>query len=313
MEKSVLIFGVNGFVGSYLTREFLEHGYEAYGSDRAAECDVEGLSAFRCADITDHEAVESIIRDLKPGIIINLAAISSVGLSWKLPQATMEVNVIGTINILQGASMLRDAPKVLLIGSSEEYAPSEHPLAEDAPLNATSPYGISKVTQERFADLYAERFDIPIYRVRAFNHTGVGQAPTFVLPSWCEQVATISASGKPGVIKVGNVEVVRDFSDVRDIVRAYRMIVESDKSGEVFNVGSGTGSPLSELLAKIISFSDQVVDVEVDEGFLRPSDTPVIVCDNVKIERELGWKPEHSIVECLRSLYDYFSAHLSVS
>lgn len=307
MGKIVLIFGVNGFVGSYLTREFVEHGYEVYGSDRAAECAVEGLSAFRCADITDYEALEAIIRDFKPGIIINLAAISSVGLSWKIPQTTMEVNVIGTINILQVTSMLEDAPKVLLIGSSEEYAPSERPLNEDALLNAMSPYGISKVTQERFADLYAERFGIPIYKVRAFNHTGVGQASTFVLPSWCEQVAAISASGKPGIIKVGNVEVVRDFSDVRDIVRAYRMIVESDKSGEVFNVGSGIGHPLSELLAEIVSFSDQAIDVEVNEALLRPSDNPVIVCDNAKIERELGWKPRHSIEESLRDVFNSFS------
>lgn len=216
----------------------------------------------------------------------------------------MEVNVIGTINILQGASMLEDMPKVLLIGSSEEYAPSEYPLSEDAPLNATSPYGISKATQERFADLYAERFGIPIYKVRAFNHTGVGQSTTFVLSSWCEQVAAISASGKPGVIKVGNIEVVRDFSDVRDIVRAYRMVVESDKSGDVFNVGSGKGQLLSELLATIVSFSEPAIDVEVDETLLRPSDNPVIVCDNSKIERELGWKPEHSIEECLSALYE---------
>lgn len=303
MDKKVLIFGVNGFVGPYLAREFSEHGYEVYGSDRASESNVETLAGFRAADITNAEEVASVIGEFAPTVIINLAAISSVGLSWKIPQATIEVNVIGTVNILQAALTLDVLPRVLLIGSSEEYAPSDSPLSEESPLNASSPYGISKVAQENMANLYAERFGLPIYKVRAFNHTGVGQTSTFVLPSWCKQVAEISASGQPGTIRVGNVSVIRDFSDVRDIVRAYRMIVESDKSGETFNVGSGSGYALSDLLEKIVSLSDCPVDVEVDEELLRPSDNPVIICDNSKIERELGWKPQHSIDDALGDLF----------
>ena len=306
MKKSALIFGVNGFVGSYLVPELIASGYEVCGSDRCASSFVPGLSAFRTGDITNAERVESIIHDLAPDVIVNLAAISSVGLSWRHPQATMEVNVVGPVNILQAASTLERIPKVLLIGSSEEYAPSMLPVDESAPINASSPYGVSKVAQENMANLYADRFGIPIYKVRAFNHTGVGQADSFVLPSWCKQVAAMSPSEAPRTIRVGNTDVVRDFSDVRDIVRAYRMLIESDKHGEVFNIGSGAGYSLSELLDKIISLSDCPVKAVVDPDLLRPADNPVSICDNSKIKRELGWSPEHSIDDLLRSMYEHF-------
>ena len=306
MKKSALIFGVNGFVGSYLVRELIDNGYEVHGSDRAADSPIAELSAFRTGDITDAEIVEAIIHELAPDVIVNLAAISSVGLSWRCPQATMAVNVVGPVNILQAAASLDRMPKVLLIGSSEEYAPSALPVDESAPINASSPYGVSKIAQENMANLYADRFGIPIYKVRAFNHTGVGQADSFVLPSWCKQIAAMSSSGTPGIIRVGNTDVVRDFSDVRDIVRAYRMLIESDKHGEVFNIGSGVGYSLSELLDRIISLSDCPVEAVGGPGLLRPTGNPGSICDNSKVKHELGWSPEHSIDDLLRSMYEDF-------
>lgn len=306
MGKSALIFGASGFVGGYFSRELKACGYEVYGSDMAEVLVTDSLDAYRTCDITDVAGVVAIVNEFQPDAIINLAAISSVGQSWKMPQTTMSVNVIGTLNVLEAAKNMAEMPKVLLIGSSEEYKQSDKPLMETDPVDATNPYGISKVTQERFAEVYEERYGLKIYRTRSFNHTGVGQTDTFVLPSWCKQVATIQKSGKPGTMRVGNLDVVRDFSDVRDIVRGYRMLIESDHAGEVFNFGSGNAHPLRDMLQSIISFADVDIEVEIAQEYLRPNDTPVIQADCTKAKNLLGWAPNFRIEDTLRAIYESF-------
>lgn len=304
MKGTILIFGANGFVGPYLAREFVQHGYEVMGSDRSEGAPSESASRHFTADLLDGERIADVIRTASPDLIVNLAAISSVGLSWKFPQQTMQVNIVGSMNILEGAKHLETPPKVLLVGSSEEYAPSAEPLSEHSKTNATNPYGISKATQEMMADLYSERFGIPVYKVRAFNHTGVGQSPTFVLPSWCEQIAKIQRSGKRGSISVGNTEVVRDFSDVRDVVRAYRLLLESDRSNEVFNIGSGIPRKLGDLLQFITSFCDKEVAIDVNPDLFRPADNPFVVCDNSKMKSELAWEPKIDVKDTLAEMYE---------
>ncbi len=302
MAGRVLIFGVNGFVGGWLTREFVEHSYEVVGSDVGESALHEGLSGYRSGDLLDAGRVSAIVRDVRPDMVINLAAISSVGQSWKVPALTVQVNVVGAINVLEAARAMAEPPKILLVGSSEEYAPSDKPLKETDPLDATNPYGISKVTQERMAELYGERYGLMIYRTRSFNHTGPGQSTKFVIPSWCKQVADIEKSGKPGVIHVGNLDVVRDFSDVRDVVRAYRMILESDYAGEAFNVGSGRAVSLRKLLAAVVVQSSQHVDVVVDENRIRPADTPFICGDVNHIATQLDWEPSFPIERTIADL-----------
>ncbi len=304
-EKVALIFGCNGFVGPYLAKELRGTGYKVVGSDRTQISQNPYISVYECADLLDATRIASVVAIYCPDLIVNLAAISSVSASWKAPQTTMQVNVIGTLNVLEAAKNI-EGIKVMLIGSSEEYAPSERPLSEESPVEANNPYGVSKATQERFADIYADRFGMQIYRVRAFNHTGIGQAPTFVLPGWCSQVATIERSGRPGVIRVGNLDVRRDFSDVCDVVRAYRLITESDQAGEVFNVGSGVAYRLRELLGTIVGFCSQEIEVQVNEALLRPSDNPVICCDNRKAADLVGWKPEIDIHDTLREIFESF-------
>ena len=215
----------------------------------------------------------------------------------------MEVNVIGALNTLEAARCINDVPRVLFIGSSEEYAPCDLPINENMPLSANNPYGISKMAQERFAEIYRDRYGMQVYCVRPFNHTGIGQKDTFVLPSFCKQVAEIETSGTSGFIKVGNLSVKRDFSDVRDIVRAYRLIIESDNCARVFNVGYGTAYSLRELLEYIISLSSQQIRIEIDPERYRPTDNSFICCDNSFIKQELGWKPEYSIQETLNSIF----------
>jgi GDP-4-dehydro-6-deoxy-D-mannose reductase len=215
----------------------------------------------------------------------------------------MEINVCGAVNILDAMREITPDAKILLIGSSEEYMPSMDPIGEDQPINANNPYGISKVSLEQFSSVYHKRYGLQIYHVRAFNHTGPGQGDNFVIPSWCRQVAEISRSGKAGVLKTGNLDIQRDFSDVRDIVRAYRMVIESDNCEEIYNVGSGRSLHLRELVEAITALSEQPVSLETDPKLLRPIENPVICCNHSKITEKLGWKPEHDILDTIREIY----------
>lgn len=303
--KSVLIFGCNGFVGHYLAKEFKDHDYLVIGSG-ITEPDnelLEFVDTYEQLDILDKDRVSETIKKICPTFIVNLAAISSVGASWHIPVDTIEVNVNGSINILEAVKEFSINSKVLLIGSSEEYAVTDSRISEDNEVNANNPYGISKVTQERFAELYRKEYGLKIINTRTFNHSGVGQSDVFAIPSFVKQVAEIHNSGKAGVISVGNLEVHRDLGDVRDMVSAYRMILESNTDYTVFNVGSGICYHLEELLNYIVSLSDQAIEIKVDPLKLRPIDNPIIWCDNSLIRRETGWEPKYTIYDAIDSMF----------
>lgn len=304
--KRVLIFGAAGFVGHYLAKEFIENGYTVVGTDKVRTSLLPDNVDFYETDLMNSETVENIINKISPDIIVNLAAISSVGASWNIPKATIEVNVIGALNIMEAARKCDNKPKILFVGSSEEYVISDDLISEKTELNASNPYGISKVTQEQFAKLYREQYGLKVYCVRPFNHTGVGQRDSFVLPSFCKQAAEIEKSGKVGVIKVGNLNAKRDFSHVKDIVRAYRMIIEMDDCKKIYNVGSGHAYSLREMLEYIIGLSTQTIEVEVDKERFRPIDQPIVCCDNSLIKAELGWEPRNTVFDALREMYEYY-------
>ena len=306
MGKRALIFGVNGFVGAHLARELASRGYEVCGSDLKEGCALPEVGRYASCDLADSEGVAKVVADAKPDYIVNLAAISSVGQSWRMPALAMRVNVEGALNVMEAARALEAMPRVLLVGSSEEYAPKDGPLNEGDPTVSNNPYGISKATQERFAALYAERYGLEVCLTRSFNHTGPGQNPNFVLPSWCKQAAAIERSGKPGRMTVGNLKVARDFSDVRDVVRAYRLILEGGRAGDAYNVGSGRALPLGELFQIVTGFCSQDIEVGIDPELIRPTDTPCICCDASKVRDELGWVPERNIEETLREIYEGF-------
>ena len=303
----VLIFGAGGFVGSYLCKEFLNNGYKVSGTDKGEGSALPSEVDFYKTDLMQVNEVEKLIGQIQPDIIVNLAAISSVGASWNMPQTTMAINVIGALNIMEAARKSEQKPRILFVGSSEEYVISENPLDENTQLNANNPYGISKVTQEQFAKLYREQYGLKIYCVRPFNHTGIGQRDSFVLPSFCKQVAEIDKSGKDGKIQVGNLKVKRDFSHVKDVVRAYRMIVESDNCNQIYNVGSGNAYSLEDMLTYIIGLSNQHIEIEVDQNRIRPTDQPVICCDRSLIGKELGWEPQYNVYDALREMYEYYA------
>lgn len=303
VKKSVLIFGISGFVGKYLTKEFENAGYLVFGADTNSSGELHNIPFYK-TDLLDVKSVENLLEKFTPDIIVNLAAISSVGLSWRIPADTIMVNVVGSLNILEAAKKKSKNSKILFVGSSEEYDRTEKRISETSKLDAGNPYGISKIMQEQFAKIYRDQYGLNIYCVRSFNHTGVGQKETFVLSDFCRQAAQISKSGKPGKIKVGNISVKRDFGHVKDMVRAYRMILESGDSKKIYNVGYGKAYGLDELLNYIISLSKQKIKIEVDESRIRPVDNPVICCDNSLLKKELGWKSYYTVFDALNEMFE---------
>ena len=284
--KRVLLFGASGFVGPYLAKEFIETGYEVYGSDLMRGKRLPSSVIFHTANILDANNIYSISK------------------SWEEPQETISVNVVGTLNILEAAKSLPHIPKILLIGSSEEYDISNTAISESTILKANNPYGISKVAQEQFANIYRIQYGMQIYYARSFNHTGVGQPPSFVLSSFCKQAAQIQKSGRPGIIKTGNLLIKRDFGHVKDLVNAYRLIIESPYCDTVYNIGTGVPHSLREMLNYIISLCDQPIQIEIDKKRIRPIDNPIICCDSNKIQQELGWRPRHSVFDALKEMFD---------
>ena len=294
---NTLVIGAGGFVGGYLVRELEAAGHKVTAVDIPE------------VNLLDREGIDALLQRTKPGYVVNLAAISSVGASWKDPVSTIQVNVVGTINLLD--AIVKHAPqaKTLLIGSAEEYAQTAEmnvSLSESSEREASSPYGISKIAQENFAELYRKKHGIKVVCTRSFNHTGVGQKTTFALPSFVKQVANIEKSGQPGTIKVGNLSAWRDFSDVRDVVHVYRKLLENETAHDVYNVGSGIAHKVGDLLDTIIKFASVKIEAIQDPEKMRPVDIPYQCCDNTrivqlgywngtKIEDTLKWMFEHEI------------------
>lgn len=301
--KKILIIGASGFVGKYLIKEFKKDNYEIIACDKSKNNIQDETIKYYELDILDKEAVEKILEECKPDYLVNLAAISSVGLSWSIPDKTIEVNVIGTLNILEAVKKYNEKCKVLLIGSSEEYESKDTPLKETDITNANNPYGISKVAQENFARLYKEKYGLNIVCTRSFNHTGVGQLDKFVIPSFCKQVAEIDKTNAPGKIYVGNLSAYRDISDVKDVVKVYKALLENETEELVYNVGSGNAYKIEDLLKYIISLCDQDIEIVIDKEKIRPIDTPYICCDNSKIKKYFN---NTDIKETIKEMYEYY-------
>lgn len=303
--KKALIFGMDGFVGKYMADELIANGYEVYASSRNGNREKTYDGWYAC-DLNDFDQVKNVIAEVNPTHIVNLAGLSNVGISWRIPKLTIETNVCGAINIIEAVHQCDIESSILMIGSSEEYGISDTYLSEQNELNASNPYGISKMMLERFCEIYRQRYNMKLHYVRSFNHTGVGQNDNFVIPSWCKQVAAITKSHSPGNLWVGNLEIVRDFSNVKDVVNAYRLVIESDDSKLVYNVGSGKGVPLREILDHLVNLSDQEITVQTDPKLIRPIENPYICCNSDLLKKRLGWKPQYDIFETVEEIYAFY-------
>ncbi len=302
-----LITGVDGFVGYYLTKHLLEQGDEVYGTTILPQYKNEDIEVHQM-NLLDEKNVEQVIEQIKPDVIYHLAGQSAVGLSWEKPVLTMNINVNGTLHLLEAVRKYIPTTKVLIIGSSDQYGPikkEECPISEDRILKPVSPYGISKMTQEQLASLYAKSYGMNIIMVRAFNHIGPRQGKNFVVADFASKIVEIERGAEP-ILKVGNLEVYRDFTDVRDIVMGYRLLILYGKSGEVYNIGSGKAIKIREILDILVGFSDIEITIEVDKEKLRPSDVPLVQCDNTKIQTHTGWKAINDIHLTLRDTLDYW-------
>ena len=292
----VIIVGASGFVGGYLARELESAGHSTVKVDLPE------------VNLLDAKQVDTLVESAKPDAVVNLAAISSVGTSWKCPADTISVNVNGTLNLQEAIRKHAPHAKTLLIGSAEEYAvpEGEKQLRETDPLEASNPYGISKIAQENFAQLYRKKYGMSIVCTRSFNHTGVGQTTTFALPSFVKQVAAIDKSGKPGQIRVGNLSAWRDFSDVEDVVHVYRMLLENDNEFDTYNVGSGIAHRIEDLLKDVIlKFTPVDIEIVVDPEKVRPVETPYLCADNSRIKKY--WNAT-DIRVTLKKMFDHFRA-----
>ena len=289
------ITGAAGFVGSFLIDALLRENYEVF----AAKLPNESIRQDKCKildlDILDSGRVNTVIREVRPDVIFHLAAQSSVKLSKEKPALTIDVNINGTANLLEALNSLDYKPRVLLIGSSEEYGSvleSDNPLNEQMRTHPESIYAATKAYQTMLGKVCADTFGLDIVMVRAFNHTGPGQSETFVVSDFCKQAAEIEAGIRETVIYTGNLSVKRDFTDVRDVVKAYISLVNKGEKGEVYNVGSGKAVEISKILEMIVNSSIVKIKTEIDRTKLRPVDAPIIEADTQKIRECTGWVPE---------------------
>jgi GDP-4-dehydro-6-deoxy-D-mannose reductase len=304
-----LIVGGSGFVGKHLAEYLNEAGWSVAMSTLSSEDAAEENSVYRL-DVLDQENISALLQKLRPDVIFHLAAQSSVGLSWKKPSLTIDVNIKGAVNLLEAIREVSDyQPRVLLVGSGEEYGhvlPEEVPVSEETKVRPGNIYAATKVAQNLLGSIYAKAYGMQIVMVRAFNHIGAGQQPTFVVADFCKQVAEAEAGLRKPVIQVGNLSAKRDFTDVRDVVRAYALLAEKGKVGETYNVGSGHAIEINELLAQILALSEVNIQVEVAAERLRPVDVPLIEANIEKIKTDTGWYPVLSLRETLNWTLQYW-------
>jgi len=308
-----LITGIAGFAGSHLA-EFLlqETDWEVWGTIHHTDHNVAHLrDQLRLVpvDLRDPEAVIHLVREARPDRVYHLAGQSYVPASWHDPWATFEVNVRSQLNLLEALLAADLTPRVLVVGSNEEYGlirPEDLPVDEETPLRPASPYAVSKVAQDMMGLQYFLSHGLPVVRVRPFNHIGPRQREEFVAPAFAKQIAEIEAGLRPPVVRVGNLDARRDFTDVRDMVCAYHLALERATPGEVYNLGSGKAHSIRELLEIFLELSTVEVAVEQDPARMRPADVPVSICDATKFRTQTGWTPQIPFRESLHSVLEYW-------
>lgn len=305
--KRALVTGSSGFVGGVLAAVLEADGFDVWGVDHKNPSVASQHHVV--ADLTEPGAVRAVLDDVRPDVIAHLAAQSSAGRSFEEPAVTIQQNVLPAIHLLEYVRTHDKATRLLVVGSSEVYGPvdvSDMPIAETRPPNPVSPYALSKTMQEDVSRHYAALYDIDVVITRSFNHTGAGQADTFVLPSFARQITEIKRGTRPPRVHVGNIEAKRDFLDVRDVCRAYAALLRTGKRGAVYNVCSGTAYSLRELLEKLAAIAGVEIEIEVERDRMRPADIPELRGDNTRLKTDTGWQPEVTIDQTLSSLLNHW-------
>ncbi len=313
----VLVTGITGFAGSHLVDYMLTlPGVEVQGILRWRSR-TENIEHFQDkvqlveCDLRDASSVRDVLGDLRPDWIFHLAAQSFVPTSWTAPTESLVTNIIGQLNIFEAVKKLHIMPRIQLACSSEEYGmvyENELPIRETNPLRPLSPYAVSKVGQDMLGYQYFMSYKIPVIRTRGFNHEGPRRGPVFVCSDFAKQVADIEKGRRAPVVRVGNLDARRDFTDVRDVVRAYWLALDKGEPGEVYNICSGKCWTIREMLDMLLGMTKAKITVESDPARMRPSDVPVLLGDATKFRKATGWEPTIPFEQTLRDLLDYWRA-----
>jgi GDP-4-dehydro-6-deoxy-D-mannose reductase len=314
--KKILITGASGFVGSHLVDHLaLDSNNVLFGTHFSKNGSknknkINEKIQLSEVDLRNEDEVYNLIDKVKPDIIYHLAAFTSAANSFKSPRETVLNNIAGQLNIfesMQKSNLLNS--KTLVVASAEVYGTVKKenlPMNEETPLNPTNPYAVSKLTQDFLGRQYFLSYGLKAVRVRPFNHVGPGQAPIFVVSSFAQKIVEIEKGKRKPLLPVGNLEAKRDFTDVRDVVKAYSLLMDKGEFGEVYNIGSGVSYKISEILNMLLSFSSVKIKIETDKSLFRPIDDPELVCDPSKLNRLTGWKPEIPIEKTLKDTLDYW-------
>ncbi len=318
--KKYLITGYSGFVAKHFL-DYLELQGEmcsVLGIDLNAPLfDTQSFkyvaAVFRQIDLLNKEDVDEVIKTYQPHFILHLASYSSVANSWINPVRSFANNTNIFLNLVDQVRLLELNCRILSVGSSEEYgrvSPDMIPLHEQLPTNPISPYAVARVSQEMLSRIYADSYGQNIVLTRSFNHIGPGQKSIFVIPSFAKKLLDIKSGLHEPVISVGNIEVVRDFVDVRDVVRAYYLLLHKGQKGEVYNICSGKGYTLKDVLLQMMDILDIKAEVMVDSNLIRPNDNDIIIGNNHKILTEIGWQPAISLRNSLIDVLNYWQSPL---
>lgn len=311
----ILITGITGFAGSHLADLALaKGGVEVFGTARwrAPSANIEHIKdrlRIFDADLRDPVSVSELIQDIKPDWIFHLAAQSYVVSSWKAPSETITTNIVGTVNIFEAVRRVKYHPRILVACSSEEYGyvePQETPITEDNPLRPLSPYGVSKVGQDLLSYQYFKSYGIDVIRSRAFNHSGPRRGRVFVDSNFAIQIIEVQKGLRP-FVSVGNLDAIRDFTDVRDTVRAYWLALEKAAAGDVYNICTGKGYSVKQLLDMLLELAGaRGMEVRQDSERMRPSDVPLLIGSNAKFVEHTGWQPTITYEQTLADILAYW-------
>lgn len=314
LNRKALITGITGFAGSHLAELLLTEGVEVHGVQRwrSKSDNIEHIKHkinFHEADLLDAHSLYTVIEKVRPNFIFHLAAQSYVQSSWASPANTLEVNITGSVNLFEAVRKSGINIPIQIACSSEEYGkvlPNELPIRENNPLRPLSPYAVSKLAMDYLGYQYFESYGMRIIRTRGFNHTGPRRGDVFAESTFAKQIAEIEKGSKEPIVYVGNLNAVRDYTDVRDMVRAYYLSVVRCESGEVYNISCGKGWKMRDVLDLLLSFTKVKIKVVSDKIRMRPSDVEVLIGDASKFRKKTGWKPEIPFEKTMQDLLDYW-------
>ncbi|MFW6123903.1 MAG: GDP-mannose 4,6-dehydratase [Acidobacteriota bacterium] len=304
--------GSTGFVGKHFLDLLKNKEVEISGCCYPDEPEPDQITPRRKIlklDIRSDKHLEEFIESSKPDYVLHLAAVSNVGQSWEKRKETFEINIIGTLNLFEALRKYASHARVIFISSSEVYGVPESDtklLKESEPVQPVSPYALTKLNGEQLCRFYIQVEDLDIVTARSFPHTGPGQSPDFVCSDWARQIARIEKGFSSPLIKVGNIEVKRDFMDVRDVVEAYFSLMKRGKKGHVYNVSSGKSISLKNVLDILLRYAKVKIDVVTDESKMRKFDIPALTGDNQKIKNEISWMPKIALEKTLLDLLQYW-------